>query len=843
MEVGGTEESVGVGVCCTGVVRSTELSSMLDNMLGNIEVVDNTSLRRGVVSSGVGDTSVEGDGVCVSTMPITEDVGGTNSLVNVGITLLIEGMDDSAVNVGITLLIEGMDDSAVNVGITLLIEGMDDSAVNVGVILLIEGMDDSAVNVGITLLIEGMDDSAVNVGITLLIEGMDDSAVNVGITLLIEGMDDSAVNVGITLLIEGMDDSAVNVSITLLIEGMDDSAVNVGMTLLIEGMDDSAVNVGITLLIEGMDDSAVNVGITLLIEGMDDSAVNVGITLLIEGMDDSAVNVGMTLLIEGMDDSGVNVGITLLIEGMDDSAVNVGMTLLIEGMEDSAVNVGITLLIEGAKTKDDSAVNVGMTLLIEGMEDSAVNVGITLLIEGAKTKDDSAVNVGATLLTEGAKTKDDSAVNVGATLLTDGAKTKDDSAVNVGATLLTDGAKTKDDSAVNVGATLLTDGAKTKDDSAVNVGATLLTDGARTEDDSVVNVGATLLTEGARIEDDSVENVKVGLISGVSVGDGVILGAGVKEISGETIGVVIGKNIMKLEDCSKLCVGVTCRVVVGEGDNSDDRETVGSCVNAPMKLDEATNIDVSLTSTINDVDGDIAGVILKGVPSVKLTVDGVLVKTELWNIEVSGPRSDALLGCTKKTLLPVGCGVSATEVVAKRETVLLGNTSVDNGVEIAGVENGMLGVPVRINEVSVAKEVVGATNIGVVNNNVSTELVAKDRLAVSNMLDGCTVNDVGSAVEVVRSISSENDGVGVGAAEVGKAVVVCSKSSDVGTEVEAILETEGKNNSEESVVGGTKSSVDSEARLLENVGVGVSIGPNVVPRRGVGTMVEISSED
>ena len=219
------------------------------------------------------------------------------------------------------------------------------------------------------------------------------------------------------------------------------------------------------------------------------------------------------------------------------------------------------------------------------------------------------------------------------------------------------------------------------------------------------------------------------------------------------------------------------------------------------------------------------------------------MNTELSNKEVKGPTIDGVLGSTKILLL-VGCGVAVIVVstgVTKGETVLLGNMSMVNGIEVAAVGNVMLGVSVWTNEVSTEKDVVNGIKMGVVNKNVCTELVANDGLATtSNVLDGCIVNDVSPVVEVVRNISSENDGVGVGVGvgvEVRKAVVI---SSDTETDVET--DTEGKNNSEENVVGGTKSSVDSEARLLEKVGVGVSIGPIVVLRKGVEAMVDTSSD-
>ena len=201
---------------------------------------------------------------------------------------------------------------------------------------------------------------------------------------------------------------------------------------------------------------------------------------------------------------------------------------------------------------------------------------------------------------------------------------------------------------------------------------------------------------------------------------------------------------------------------------------------------------------------------------------------------------NGVLDSTNIILLLVGCGVSVIVVstgVTEVKTVLLGNMSIVNGIEVAAVENVMLGVSVWTNEVSTEKDVVNGIKTGVVDKNVCTELVANDRLATtSNVLDGCIVNDVSPVVEVVRNISSENDGVGVGV-EVRKAVVV---SSDAETDVET--DTEGKNNSEENVAGGTKSSVDSEARLLEKVGVGVSIGPIVVLRKGVEAMVDTSSD-
>jgi hypothetical protein len=201
---------------------------------------------------------------------------------------------------------------------------------------------------------------------------------------------------------------------------------------------------------------------------------------------------------------------------------------------------------------------------------------------------------------------------------------------------------------------------------------------------------------------------------------------------------------------------------------------------------------------------------------------------------------NGVLDSTNIILLLVGCGVSVIVVstgVTEVKTVLLGNMSIVNGIEVAAVENVMLGVSVWTNEVSTEKDVVNGIKMGVVDKNVCTELVANDRLATtSNVLDGCIVNDVSPVVEVVRNISSENDGVGVGV-EVRKAVVV---SSDAETDVET--DTEGKNNSEENVAGGTKSSVDSEARLLEKVGVGVSIGRIVVLRKGVEAMVDTSSD-
>ena len=201
---------------------------------------------------------------------------------------------------------------------------------------------------------------------------------------------------------------------------------------------------------------------------------------------------------------------------------------------------------------------------------------------------------------------------------------------------------------------------------------------------------------------------------------------------------------------------------------------------------------------------------------------------------------NGVLDSTNIILLLVGCGVSVIVVstgVTEVKTVLLGNMSIVNGIEVAAVENVMLGVSVWTNEVSTEKDVVNGIKMGVVDKNVCTELVANDGLATtSNVLDGCIVNDVSPVVEVVRNISSENDGVGVGV-EVRKAVVV---SSDAETDVET--DTEGKNNSEENVAGGTKSSVDSEARLLEKVGVGVSIGLIVVLRKGVEAMVDTSSD-
>jgi hypothetical protein len=73
-----------------------------------------------------------------------------------------------------------------------------------------------------------------------------------------------------------------------------------------------------------------------------------------------------------------------------------------------------------------------------------------------------------------------------------------------------------------------------------------------------------LLIEGVKTNDGSLVNVRVGLTSIVSVGDGVMVSdctVNSVEIPGENIELVIG-NSMKLEDCSRVCVGVTCCTVV-----------------------------------------------------------------------------------------------------------------------------------------------------------------------------------------------------------------------------------------------------------------------------------------
>ena len=144
-------------------------------------------------------------------------------------------------------------------------------------------------------------------------------------------------------------------------------------------------------------------------------------------------------------------------------------------------------------------------------------------------------------------------------------------------------------------------------------------------EDVMGSKGVRLLIEGVKTNDDSLVNVRVGLTSIVSVGDGVMVSDctvnGV-EIPGENIELVIG-NSMKLEDCSRVWVGVTCccTVVVGGSINSDDRERVGSCVNVSRMLDEAPNTVVSVTGTMNDVDGDSERNVLKDTPTVKLAVD------------------------------------------------------------------------------------------------------------------------------------------------------------------------------------------------------------------------------
>ena len=296
--------------------------------------------------------------------------------------------------------------------------------------------------------------------------------------------------------------------------------------------------------------------------------------------------------------------------------------------------------------------------------------------------------------------------------------------------------------------------------------------------------------------------------------------------------------------------------------------------------------------------------------------------------DVNGPRMDPMLDSTMKILLLVGCGVSTTNEVsvgvAKEGTVLLGNRPVVNGSEDVAIENGMLTVSVWMNEISLVLKVIDGMKMRVVDETVG---VAKDGVVVSNVLDGCsvndtapamevvrnissetdgvgvgtvldsstvndvtsamevvrnissetdgvgvgtvldgsTVNDVTSAMEVVRNISSETDGVGVGTVLDGSTVndvtsameVVRSISSEtdgvgVGTVVikalvvDTITEVERKTNSSEeenaAVEGeGTRISVDSEARLLEKVGVGTSsmvVGKGVVETSKVGCTVD-----
>ena len=125
-----TEDGVGSGVCSIDVVSGTklisilELGSMLNDMLGDISItvklddisvkVVITSLTKGVVVSGVCDTSMEGVGVGVTigvdstpelVTPTSEEVGGINSKDEIdseAVTVLTEGVknENSLENVG-----------------------------------------------------------------------------------------------------------------------------------------------------------------------------------------------------------------------------------------------------------------------------------------------------------------------------------------------------------------------------------------------------------------------------------------------------------------------------------------------------------------------------------------------------------------------------------------------------------------------------------------------------------------------------------------------------------------------------------------------------------------------
>lgn len=175
-----------------------------------------------------------------------------------------------------------------------------------------------------------------------------------------------------------------------------------------------------------------------------------------------------------------------------------------------------------------------------------------------------------------------------------------------------------------------------------------------TKNDVTGSEGDTVLGEKVKTNDGSLKAVKIDLLSvirgvGVTVGDCTV-----------KTGAEVGSGTLekKLEDCSRLGVGVTCTTGVdGEKTTADDGDTDGSCVNeteTSKRLDGSTSIVVLATDTDTGVDRNGESVVdkLNGVAGL---TEGLTVVEKLENTEVgSGMRMDSLLDTTKKMLLLVG---------------------------------------------------------------------------------------------------------------------------------------------------------------------------------------------